>query len=271
MMSTSTPSAAAAGGNSGDNSAHHSAAAAGDGANSGNNSADHSAAAAARGNSGDNSAHHSALAAAAGDDQLKRQLRGMQDQLDDLARQNSKRNLIIFGKDVPKPETGVDPAKVFIRLVKQQFEIDVNPQCIAIAHYVGENRIVAEFLWRNQGSAFHKILDAARSGKKKSSLQIYCDQQRRGIDKHHHNICSILRRNKDIQSWSFDPTSGKLKVKAGGKYIKFGGGGDETTARLESFASSKSQADIGGYKKQNKGGARRRPQKLHQQQGPEGK
>jgi len=108
-------------------------------------------------------------------------------------------------------------ALFFCFAVERGLGVKVHPNQMAACHRLGKKKLIGEFLWRGKGSHFERVLFASKKFKKsnvKASLQLL------GQDKHLANVAQGLKKNKVINSWFVDFTSGKLTVcQNGQRYI----------------------------------------------------
>ena len=161
----------------------------------------------------------------------------------DLRRQSTKKQLVLSGPDLPAECAGEKTKDLFISLVSKRFGIEITHSMISQAHRIRAGGILAEFIYRDQDSAFQKLLSVGLTRPKPGEKNIQARLHLMGSDKHLNHICSTMKRMSDIDGWNWNGMSGKPEVEKDGKKITI-----QSKNHLLSFASDKSLSQIFKFK-----------------------
>ncbi len=144
-------------------------------------------------------------------DALEQRVHQLENNVCDLQVMNSKRCIVFRGPDV-RPIYGECPWQTLQRLVWTNWGINLFRYDVAVSHWLGGGKsMIAEFLQRDQGSSFDRILRQPRGF---GVVRVFATLRLTSRQKRLKFLARMMARGGDIRNSYICHVSGKLQVQS---------------------------------------------------------
>ncbi len=134
--------------------------------------------------------------------EVKEGLKGANEDIADLRRQNAKSCGILRGPDLPKKVQGEKVVDVFIKAIARKYGVKVKPEDMAACHRMPNGSIIAKFIDLTEGSVFDRLIRRFNAWNPQPEIKYEFGMQVTEYDGTIRAILGILKKEGRIQTYN---------------------------------------------------------------------